>query len=56
MDENSQGLTIGTFARVAGVNVETIRSISARGCCRSLTSPTGASVGMEPRTSHGFSS
>ena len=31
MDENSQSLTIGTFARVAGVNVETIRFYQRKG-------------------------
>ena len=42
MDENSQSLTIGTFARVAGVNVETIRFYQRKGLLPEPDKPYGS--------------
>ena len=42
MNENSQGLTIGTFARVAGVNVETIRFYQRKGLLPEPDKPYGS--------------
>ena len=42
MDEHSQSLTIGTFARVAGVNVETIRFYQRKGLLPEPTKPYGS--------------
>ena len=42
MDENSQNLTIGTFARVAGVNVETIRFYQRKGLLPEPDKPYGS--------------
>ncbi len=33
MDHNLENLTIGAFAKMAGVNVETIRFYQRKGCC-----------------------
>ena len=42
MDEHSQSLTIGTFARVAGVNVETIRFYQRKGLLPEPDKPYGS--------------
>ena len=42
MDENSQNLTIGTFARVAGVHVETIRFYQRKGLLPEPDKPYGS--------------
>ena len=42
MKENSQNLTIGTFARVAGVNVETIRFYQRKGLLPEPEKPYGS--------------
>jgi DNA-binding transcriptional MerR regulator len=42
-------MTIGVFAKAAGVNVETIRFYQRKGCCPSRTSLTAASAGMARR-------
>ena len=42
MDEKSQSLTIGTFARVAGVNVETIRFYQRKGLLPEPEKPYGS--------------
>ncbi len=42
MDEKSQDLTIGTFARVAGVHVETIRFYQRKGLLPEPDKPYGS--------------
>jgi MerR family transcriptional regulator, mercuric resistance operon regulatory protein len=42
VDENSQSLTIGTFARVAGVNIETIRFYQRKGLLPEPDKPYGS--------------
>lgn len=42
MKENSQNLTIGTFARVAGVHVETIRFYQRKGLLPEPDKPYGS--------------
>jgi MerR family mercuric resistance operon transcriptional regulator len=42
MDEKSESLTIGTFARVAGVNVETIRFYQRKGLLPEPDKPYGS--------------
>jgi MerR family transcriptional regulator, mercuric resistance operon regulatory protein len=42
MGENSQGLTIGAFARVAGVHVETIRFYQRKGLPPEPDKPYGS--------------
>jgi MerR family transcriptional regulator, mercuric resistance operon regulatory protein len=42
MDEKSQSLTIGTFARVAGVHVETIRFYQRKGLLPEPDKPHGS--------------
>ena len=42
MTESSQNLTIGTFARVAGVNVETIRFYQRKGLLPEPDKPYGS--------------
>ena len=42
MDENSQSLTIGAFARVAGVHVETIRFYQRKGLLPEPDKPYGS--------------
>jgi MerR family transcriptional regulator, mercuric resistance operon regulatory protein len=42
VDENSQSLTIGTFARVAGVHVETIRFYQRKGLLPEPDKPYGS--------------
>jgi MerR family mercuric resistance operon transcriptional regulator len=42
MDGNSQSLTIGTFAREAGVHVETIRFYQRKGLLPEPTKPYGS--------------
>ena len=42
MEENSQNLTIGTFARVAGVHVETIRFYQRKGLLPEPDKPYGS--------------
>ena len=42
MKENSQSLTIGTFARVAGVHVETIRFYQRKGLLPEPDKPYGS--------------
>lgn len=42
MNENSQGFTIGTFAKVAGLNVETIRFYQRKGLLPEPTKPYGS--------------
>ncbi len=42
MDEKSQSLTIGTFARVAGVHVETIRFYQRKGLLPEPDKPYGS--------------
>ena len=42
MDENSQSLTIGTFARAAGVNIETIRFYQRKGLLPEPDKPYGS--------------
>lgn len=42
MNDHSQGLTIGTFAKVAGVNVETIRFYQRKGLLPEPDKPYGS--------------
>jgi MerR family transcriptional regulator, mercuric resistance operon regulatory protein len=42
MGENSQGLTVGALARVAGVHVETIRFYQRKGLLREPDKPYGS--------------
>lgn len=49
MENNFENLTIGVFAKAAGVNVETIRFYQRKACCRSQTSPTAAFAAMARR-------
>lgn len=52
MENNLENLTIGVFAKAAGVNVETIRFYQRKGraCCGNRTSLTAASAAMGRRT------
>jgi len=48
-----ESLTIGAFAKAAGVNVETIRFYQRKGLLPNRTSPTAAFAAMARRMSHG---
>ena len=50
MENNLENLTIGVFAKAAGVNVETIRFYQRKGLLRERTSLTAASAAMGRRT------
>jgi MerR family mercuric resistance operon transcriptional regulator len=49
MQINFENLTIGVFAKAAGVNVETIRFYQRKGLLRSQTSPMAAFAAMARR-------
>jgi hypothetical protein len=49
MENNLENLTIGVFARTAGVNVETIRFYQRKGLPRNRTSLTAAFAAMARR-------
>jgi MerR family mercuric resistance operon transcriptional regulator len=50
MENTVESLTIGAFAKAAGVNVETIRFYQRKGCCPNRTSPTAAFAATARRT------
>ncbi len=49
MENNLENLTIGVFARTAGVNVETIRFYQRKGLLPERTSLTAAFAAMARR-------